>query len=148
MAPRRVPPEQRFWANVHRTDICWLWQGGTRSRGYGQMWDGEKTIYAHRFAYELLVGPIPPGLTLDHLCRNPLCVNPDHLEPIPQGTNTLRGFGPPARNARKTHCKRGHPLSGDNVRPVSGGGRRCMACARLHSARRAERRRAGLIPYT
>jgi hypothetical protein len=79
-------------------------------------------------------------LTLDHLCRNKACVNPAHLEPVTNRENVLRGVGLSAENARKTHCKRGHPLSGDNV-VVSKGGRkrRCVACERLRDAGRTTR---------
>src|SRR6266576_3456485 len=101
--------QQRFWAKVDRrgSEECWPWQAN-RGRGYGNVWIAGRMYRAHRVAYELLIGPIPEGLTLDHLCRNRGCVNPAHLEPVTSRENTLRGEGISANNARKTHCKHGH----------------------------------------
>ena len=90
--------EERFWAKINKNAEggCWEWTKALHSRGYGQMITGSKTtkrhnVYAHRFAYETLVGPIPDGLVLDHLCRNPKCVNPAHLEPVTRQENIRRG---------------------------------------------------------
>lgn len=116
----------RFWKRVKQGDGCWAWRGAKDSSGYGVFWDFE-TKKAHRVAYELSVGPIPQGLTLDHLCRNRSCVNPKHLEPVTSGVNTLRGGSPSAVNARKTHCNYGHALSGTNL-AVYGKQRQCRAC--------------------
>ena len=83
--------KERFWAKVKKTDGCWLWTGWKNDRGYGNFEvDSTRTVKAHRFAYEVLVGPIPDGLTLDHLCRNPSCVNPEHLEPVTLRENIMR----------------------------------------------------------
>lgn len=124
----------RFWASVEKTDTCWLWTGSLtrpRPRGYGQLKVNGQSVTAHRFSYETFVGPVPEGMQLDHLCRVRQCVRPDHLEPVTGQVNYLRGVGLPAQQARQTHCKRGHPLSGDNVRMVNGGrSRRCMTCRR------------------
>src|SRR5882672_6137680 len=112
MSTRVSHTRESVLALVERTGLgdCWLWTGSRTRKGYGRVqWDG-RTVQAHRLVYELLVGPIPVGLYLDHLCRNPRCVRPDHCEPVSNGENVLRGFGPPAVNARKTHCLRGHPL--------------------------------------
>lgn len=110
-------------------DDCWVWIGPA-TQGYGMLkpYRGPARI-VHRVVYEALAGPIPAGLTLDHLCRNRRCCNPDHLEPVTSAENVLRGFGPPAINARKTHCNRGHELSGNNLR-MEGDRRRCRTCER------------------
>ena len=118
----------RFWSKVNKTETCWDWTACT-SNGYGVFRINEATVLAHRLSYELSVGPIPEGLTLDHLCRNRKCVNPAHLEPVTRGENVLRGVSLPAQNAKKTHCPRGHLLSGENMR-VKGGFRRCLSCHR------------------
>lgn len=112
-----------------RPSGCWEWTGAVTWSGYGQIKSGAKIVYAHRHMYELLVGPIPDGLQIDHLCRNRVCVNPSHLEPVTNRENTIRGEGPTAKNSRKTHCKRGHELSGSNVyTKLSQPGRECKAC--------------------
>lgn len=87
----RVSAEVRFWAQVDKTQTCWLWTGSGTPTGYGQIGVNGRKQYVHRYAYELLVGPIPEGLTIDHLCRNPPCVNPSHMEPVTQAENTRRG---------------------------------------------------------
>jgi hypothetical protein len=89
-APR--PEGARFWEKVDRSGDCWTWTASDNGQGYGQFYlrSGRK-VHAHRYAYEAVVGPIPAGLELDHLCANPSCVNPRHLEPVPHRTNMLRG---------------------------------------------------------
>lgn len=135
---------ERFWARVDASGDCWLWQGHTRANRYGtfSLWLGDgkvKTWFAHRFAYEALVGSIPIGLDLDHLCRNPSCVNPDHLEPVTRQTNVRRGYSRPAINATKTHCPKGHPYDEANTFVTGArGGRRyrvCRACSKAPKQR-------------
>lgn len=129
--------DERFWARVQKTDTCWLWTGG-RMGNYGSATVDGSTIRAHRYAYLTLVGPIPEGLVLDHLCRVTLCVNPAHLEPVTDRVNTRRGISQPADNARKTHCKQGHPFDVANTNVDPRGNRVCRACAREKSRRRRE----------
>lgn len=128
---RSLTPEQRWWANIEVVGRCWIWQGRPNGNSYGVLRVKGKTTAAHRFGYELLVGTIPDNLELDHLCRNRLCVRPEHLEPVTTRVNILRGMGRGAIEARMTDCKYGHPLSGENlyIRP-SDGKRRCRQCNR------------------
>ncbi len=112
-------------------DGCWIWSGNIARNGYGRY--GARGQYAHRVAYELLVGPIPEGLTIDHLCRVHACVNPKHLEPVPLKVNILRGTSPPALHARRGRCARGHEFT------HPGNQRRCTIC---HENNRRARRRA------
>lgn len=126
----------RFRANVlpEPNSGCWFWMGSDYNGGYGyfciQAMGKRKVIAAHRFAYELLVGPIPEGYDVHHKCSIPCCVNPLHLEPLDRMTHvhiTPRNIG--SINAAKTHCINGHPLTGDDVR-IRGNSRQCKACAR------------------
>lgn len=100
-----------------------------------KMPDGSQPL-AHRVFYEHHVGPIPLGLTIDHLCKVTRCVNPDHLEPVTQRVNTLRGDGPSAVNARKTHCPHGHEYTPDNTYVRKAGGRICKTCSQQRYAQR------------
>jgi hypothetical protein len=127
----RATPEERFYSYVDRSGDCWQWTGSVASHGYGYFGVNYKTVYVHIFAYELLVGPIPEGLKLDHLCRNRSCCNPAHLEPVTNRTNILRGVSPAAQNARMTVCSRGHELSGANLYVSPKGKRQCVECRRL-----------------
>ena len=132
----------RFWRKVdkngpmpeHRPELgpCWLWIAGLQTDGYGifrikkPKW---RWAVAHRWSYENFRGAIPFGLTLDHLCRVRLCVNPQHLEPVTNRENILRGIGVTAKNARKTHCKRGHSFDEENIYHRPGkNGRACRMC--------------------
>jgi hypothetical protein len=140
--PAYRPAPERFWEKVDRRgpDECWPWRASVGTHGYGVLGlGGHGTTTAPRFAYELLVGPIPAGLTIDHLCRNRRCVNPAHLEVVTRGENVLRGESTPARNVRKTHCKRGHEFTPENTYITPKGSRECRACIPIRKAERAVR---------
>lgn len=124
MSPR--PP--RFWENVDKSGECWVWTAALDQDGYGTCRRGG-TKRAHRVAYEELVGPIPDGLVVDHLCRNRACVNPLHLEPVTNRVNLLRGDTAAARNAAKTHCPQGHEYTDANTQRKSNGARICRTCS-------------------
>ncbi|KKL96846.1 hypothetical protein LCGC14_1840390 [marine sediment metagenome] len=122
MAIVKVPTEERFFSHVQKTSGCWLWTASRDKNGYGafsyrrRKQGVNRSLRAHRWAYEHLVGPIPKGYLIDHICRIPACVNPAHLRTVTPRENTiLNSRSHQARNAAKTHCKRGHPLSGPNV---------------------------------
>lgn len=127
---RAMPVEPRLWAKVDKTPTCWLWTGALTRGDYGTISVNGRDRAVHRVAYEILVGPIPDGLQLDHLCGVRRCVNPDHLEPVTGQENTLRGETVPAANAAKTHCKSGHPFTPENTYRTSVGARQCRTCAR------------------
>lgn len=127
---------ERFWEKVNKTDECWLWTAGTCKDGYGRFRLDGRVQQAHRVAYELLVGPIPEGLELDHVCRVTACVRPDHLEPVTHQENMARGH-----YGRRDCCKRGHLFTPENTRWVESG-RRCRKCA-VENTRRYQERRAG-----
>ena len=147
MTPMTEKKARYFWAKVNkdgrvvRPELgpCWEWTAAKNPKGYGEFGGVPgRTHLAYRLLFEDVRGPVPPGMQLDHLCRNKGCVNPDHLEVVTPRENSFR--------ARKTHCKRGHELAGDNLLSVRRGeGRRCRACTReymlVHGKRYSANRR-------
>lgn len=133
-------PTERFWRLAIQADGCWGWRNKLSLQGYAALYVGDnRNVRAHRFAYELLIGAIPLGHELDHLCRNRGCVNPAHLEPVPHHINVWRGQAPAAVNVRKDQCVNGHPFDATNTATRIERGRerrRCRACE-YESGRRA-----------
>lgn len=123
--------QSRFWTYVDKTETCWNWMGVT-SKGYGYFMKKQRLVSAHRESYIMLVGNIEDNLTIDHLCRNKACVNPEHMELVSMKENILRSNNPAAINARKTHCIRGHELKGRHLYIDKGGGRNCRTCNNMH----------------
>ena len=132
--PKHLAPStaQRFWAKVDRSggpDACWPWTASKRENGYGQYTVSGKNWLPHRYAYTEVIGPIPEGMDLDHLCRNPACVNPAHLEPVTHRENVLRSDNFAAHYATQTRCKHGHELTPENIY-LWRGTRYCRECRR------------------
>jgi len=129
----------RFMLKVEKIPFvdCWLWVGAYKSTaddsgaGYGSFSVNGKSVPAHRWMYEFINGPLPAGYEPDHLCRVHACVRPDHLEGVTGRVNTLRGVGPTAINAKKTHCCKGHRFTTENTYFSPTGSRVCRACKRI-----------------
>lgn len=115
---------------------CWLFSGSINSSGYGVLHDGERAVLAHRLAYEDSFGPIPDGLTIDHLCRNRTCVNPAHLDPVTGSENVRRS------RAFRTECPQGHPYDEANTHVNARGHRSCKTCQRSWRRASDAKRRA------
>ena len=154
MTPADLPAN--FAAKIHIDDRgCWIFTGAIQSSGYGCIalnGDGTHQL-AHRAAYQLLVGDIPAGLVIDHLCLRKNCVNPEHLEAVTVAENNRRarmaGLAvtpvQAARNAAKTHCKHGHPFDDTNTRVDGRGWRMCLTCRRDRDRERYERVTSGVL---
>lgn len=118
---------------------CWLWTASRSENGYGRVRVCGAEWKAHRYVFTALRGPVTRGLDLDHLCRVRACVNPDHLEPVTRSENLRRGHFP---NSAKTHCPKGHPYAGTNLRINSRGRRECVQCLRDSGRRRYHEKKA------
>ena len=135
----RLP--KRFWDNIKvcENTRCWEWLGAKSPGGYGRFsWKGKCTV-SHRVAYVALVGEVPKGLELDHLCRNRSCCNPQHLEPVSRSENVRRGDLVKVtleRHAAITHCPKGHEYTEENTYRH----RNARYCRKCHADRERERR--------
>lgn len=148
--PPTLTTADHFWAQVDRRkpDECWPWTGYIRPSGYAAFTYPPDGQHAYVYAYELHYGPVPDGHTVDHLCHTTdctvpssecphrACCNPAHLTATTSRENVLRGNGPTAENARKTHCKNGHPFDEANTSYCKNGSRRCKTCHRQETRRR------------
>lgn len=155
MPGKRGTLAERFWPKVDKAGPvhptlgtpCWLWTGAKTRDGYGYVWSGSREsghVRAYRAAYEMIVGPIPVGRVIDHLCRVRACVNPAHLEPVTIAENVLRGVGSSAIRASQTKCKRGHAFTEENtIRMKRNGKRKCRTCTNLQQIEGRKRRKAG-----
>lgn len=158
---RSFTPEERataFWRKVNKNGPipahaphlgpCWEWTGARTGNGYGKCSVADGRVRdAHVQSYVMAHGEVPPGLELDHLCRNKPCVNPDHLEAVTRRENLLRANGWSGVNARKTHCKNGHPFdeSTTKLKPL---GRECRTCdADRQRAKRQSGKNAGACEF-
>lgn len=111
---------------------CWNWAGAVSNRSYGSIYYEGRMQKAHRVMWIISRGEIPNVMDLDHLCRNRICINPEHLEPVTRSENLLRS---PLmdRNSRRTHCIRGHEFTEENTRYRPGSGHRtCITCMDMH----------------
>jgi hypothetical protein len=149
--PKPQPIGARFWAKVRDAEDlspngmsgCMIWTAQIIPSGYGtfRMNNPRRQVVAHRVAYELVIGAIPEGLELDHLCRRRCCVNPAHLEAVTHRENVLRGTAGDQERV-KTHCAQGHPFTPENTYVNDKGWRRCRTCTLRDNAKRKAEVRA------
>ena len=145
MAPRKRPPIDRLLEKVIITDGgCAEWTEFVESNGYARIWVDGKNVLAHRWSYEHHIGPIPEGLTIDHLCRTKACVNPFHMEPVTLEENVRRAEHANEFQSSKTHCPKGHPYDEMNTY-TNAGGRYCLVCKRASARAYYERNRDAVI---
>lgn len=141
----------RVWDKIKVVGDHWMWTGayaGKEGLRYGTIQIGSradgtrKKVKVYKLLYERLVGPIPDGLLLDHLCKITLCVNPEHMEPVTPAENVRRG-DQAKRQRETTHCPQGHPYEGENLGiTVTKSGlklRYCRLCKTLRSRKDRER---------
>lgn len=159
MARTIKPPAERFWESVgqdgpfslfkNAPGPCWTWNGGHNRDGYAQITANGRTNGAHRFSYELHIGPIPVGLEVDHCCRRRDCTNPDHLRAVTHAEN-MRNSNVGHNSRSKTHCPQGHAYDRETVGPY-GKQRVCGTCARKATRAYRERLAAAegrvIVPY-
>ena len=145
IGPVRAWRKERFWTKVNKDGPlfkgtnCWLWTASKYDNGYGKYWFHGRMVRAHRVAYQLLIGNIPEGFTIDHLCRNRSCVNAlTHMEVVTPGVNTLRGNGVSGINARKSYCPKGHPYDLLNTEWRKGN-RHCRLCEKQRIRKKKSR---------
>ncbi len=143
------------WFRAQSGDGCWHWPNGLNKDGYGVTNRDRSQHLVHRVAWESANGPIPAGMTIDHMCHNldPMCArgadclhrrcsNPAHLQVAEAVENAMRGNCAGAKNARKTHCLNGHALSGDNLYITPAGARQCRRCQIERNRRSLARKKA------
>ena len=145
--PRKIrPPHERFWEKVSKNGSipkgrpglgpCWEGNAGVTAQGYGGFHPSKTvTELAHRWSYREFYGSLDVALVVDHLCRNRLCVNPGHLEQVPNEENLRRGAGYGLQNGMRSHCRNGHEYTPANTYTQPDGNIRCRACARIRDAR-------------
>lgn len=142
--PAPKPLRQRLLSKIQVENGCWVWQGYKCNWGYGRIKVHGQILVVHRVAYEEFIGPIAENLEIDHLCRNRMCINPAHLEPVAHKVNIQRGTaGKYPSNGdqgrRKTHCPHGHLYDLFNTHWTKLGHRECRSCRAAQNKRRRKK---------